>query len=81
MSRKIFCEFVEFFPKGLNTFKIQTNFKLDLFPGFYIKIHLEFEILPKRKVVPFKFILYLAKFRNFWNQGVTLFVIFKFESV
>jgi hypothetical protein len=34
MSRKIFGEFMEVFLKGLNPFKIQTNFKLDLFLGF-----------------------------------------------
>jgi hypothetical protein len=31
MSRKIFCEFMEFFPKDLNPFKIQTT----LAPEFY----------------------------------------------
>jgi hypothetical protein len=34
MLRNIFCEFMEFFLKGLNPFKIQTKFKLDLFPRY-----------------------------------------------
>jgi hypothetical protein len=36
MSEDIFGEFVEFFIKGLNPFKIQTNFKLDFLPGYLI---------------------------------------------
>jgi hypothetical protein len=34
--RDNFDEFIEFFLKGLNPFKIQTNFKLDLFLEFII---------------------------------------------
>jgi hypothetical protein len=37
MSRKIFGEFKEFLPKGLNPFKIQGSLKFDLFPGFLIQ--------------------------------------------
>jgi hypothetical protein len=36
-SRKNFGEFIEFFLKGLNLFKIQTNFKFVLLLGFLIR--------------------------------------------
>jgi hypothetical protein len=42
MSIKNFGEFIEFFLKGLNTFKIQTRFKLDLLMNFYISKSREF---------------------------------------
>jgi hypothetical protein len=32
-----FCEFMEFFLKGLNPFKIQTRFKLELLLNFIIQ--------------------------------------------
>jgi hypothetical protein len=35
MPRYNFGEFVEFLPKGLNPFKIQSDFKLDFFSEFY----------------------------------------------
>jgi hypothetical protein len=38
MSRKIFGEVMEFFPKGLKPFKIQTEFKRVFFPKFSIQI-------------------------------------------
>jgi hypothetical protein len=41
MSRKIFGEFMEIFPKGLNSFKIQTKFNLGLLHEFVIQILLE----------------------------------------
>jgi hypothetical protein len=37
MPGKIFGEVMEFFPKGLNPFKIQANLIFDLFPGFLIQ--------------------------------------------
>jgi hypothetical protein len=37
MPRKIFGEVMEFFPKGLNPFKIQANLIFDFFPGFLIQ--------------------------------------------
>jgi hypothetical protein len=36
MSRKNFGEFMKFFPKGLNPFKIQTIFNFGLIPRFLI---------------------------------------------
>jgi hypothetical protein len=39
MSRKSFGEFMEIFTKRFENFKIQSKFKLDLFPGF--TFHLE----------------------------------------
>jgi hypothetical protein len=35
MLRKNFGEFMEFFPKGLNSFKIQTEFKCSLLRKFF----------------------------------------------
>jgi hypothetical protein len=70
-SRKIFGEFMEIFLKGLNHVKIQTKFKLDLIPRFYFKIHLEYELPSKRKVVSFAFIYPLTKFAKFWKSGST----------
>jgi hypothetical protein len=37
MSRNNFGEFMKFLPKGLDPFKIQTRFKLDLIPNFLIQ--------------------------------------------
>jgi hypothetical protein len=37
MQRKNFGEFIEFYPKGLNPFKIQTNFKLEFILEFIIQ--------------------------------------------
>jgi hypothetical protein len=37
-SRKNFDEFITFFPKGLNPFKIQTKFKCSLVSDFLIRI-------------------------------------------
>jgi hypothetical protein len=37
MPRKIFGEFMRFFPKGLNPFKIQIKFKFGLFLKFLIQ--------------------------------------------
>jgi hypothetical protein len=34
MSRNIFGEFMDVFPKGINHFKIQASSKFDLFPEF-----------------------------------------------
>jgi hypothetical protein len=38
MSRNIFGEFMDFFFKGLNPFKIQTEFDFVLLPEFLIQI-------------------------------------------
>jgi hypothetical protein len=62
MPRKIFGEFMRFFPKGLNPFKIQTKFNLVCFLGFLFIIYLEFEHFTNRKVVPFEIIFYPAKY-------------------
>jgi hypothetical protein len=53
MSRKIFGEFVELFPKGLSPFKIQVSLKLDLFTGFLFQD------------VSFQFIYHHVKVGNF----------------
>jgi hypothetical protein len=79
MSREIFGKFIEFLLKGLIQFKIQTKFKVDLFPRFYFKIHLEFEILSQSKVVPFEVTFHLAKFGQFWSSRRIDFVFSKSE--
>jgi hypothetical protein len=37
IPNKIFGEVMEFFPKGLDPFKIQANLIFELFPGFLIQ--------------------------------------------
>jgi hypothetical protein len=44
-------DFMRFFSKGLNPFKIQTKFKFELFPRYLIKNSEGFGDGPKRKVV------------------------------
>jgi hypothetical protein len=73
MSRKIFGEFMEFFLKGLNPFKIQTIVRLEFL--------LEFKLLPKLKVVPFEVFYHHDKFGICWSPGSTLFIFFNLESV
>jgi hypothetical protein len=41
---------------------------------------MEFELIPKRKVVPFQFIYYHAKFGNLWSSESTSCKLCKFES-
>jgi hypothetical protein len=48
MSRKSFGEFMQFSPKGLDTFKIQTEFKCSLFPIFSNYVG-NFNFFPKGK--------------------------------
>jgi hypothetical protein len=78
MSRRIFGEFMGFFSKGLNPFKIQASFKLEIPFQFIIR---ESELIPTTKGVPFQFIYHHAKFGNFWSSRNTFFIICKFESV
>jgi hypothetical protein len=74
MWRWNFREIIRFFQKGLNSFKIQTKFKCGLFSDFLFKFCWGFEILPKRKVVPFEFVYCPAKFGNLWNLGSSIFI-------
>jgi hypothetical protein len=57
--------------------KIQTNSIWICFLDFYLKIHLEFELLPKRKDVPIEFIGILE---IFWSFRTTLFLFCKLGS-
>jgi hypothetical protein len=41
---------MRFLPEGLNPFKIQTRFKVDLFPNFIIQNLEEFWSLVKNKI-------------------------------
>jgi hypothetical protein len=77
MSRRIFGEFMGFFSRGLNPFKIQASFKLEI-PSQFI-IH-ESELIPTTKDVPFQFIYHCAKFGNFWSSIIFSFKLCKFES-
>jgi hypothetical protein len=61
MSRKIFGEFREFFPTGLDSFKIQTKLNLVLLPEFVIQILLEIWTYPQKERCSF-FIYHLAEF-------------------
>jgi hypothetical protein len=57
---------MRFLPEGLNPFKIQTKFKVDLFLNFIIQnIDLDFGVGPKRKFILFEVISKLVKVRNF----------------
>jgi hypothetical protein len=78
ISIKIFGEFMEFFPKGLDPFKIQIVF---CFPNFYFKFCWEFDLLFKRKVVPFEIFIYLAMFANFWRSIRIDFVFFQIRAI
>jgi hypothetical protein len=80
MLRKNFGEFIEFLLKGLNPFKIQTISNWNFSWKLYFSILLEFELIPKRKVVPFQFIYQHAKFEIFWSSGSTISILCKFES-
>jgi hypothetical protein len=53
ISRKIFGEFREFFPKGLNPYKIQASLKFDLFPRFLIQNPEGFGSWAKNESCPF----------------------------
>jgi hypothetical protein len=72
---------MRFFLKGLNPFKIQTSFRLDLFLEFKVKKQRDFDVGPKRKFDIFDVICQLAKFRNFWISRSNLFIFYNLESV
>jgi hypothetical protein len=60
---KSFGELITIFSKRFEPlFKFKPNSTLFEFLNFYFKIRLEFEVLPKRKVVPFELIYHLVKF-------------------
>jgi hypothetical protein len=77
MPRRIFGEFMGFFSKGLNPFKIQASFKLKIPLQFIIH---EYRLIPTTKYVPFQFIYHCAMFRNFWSSVIISFKLCKFES-
>jgi hypothetical protein len=53
MPIKIFGEFMRFSPKGLNTFKIQTIFKLDLLLNFIFQNPERFGSSDKKEIYLF----------------------------
>jgi hypothetical protein len=70
MSRKIFGEFMEFFPKGLKSFKIQTKFKLNLFPDFFISNYIgNLKFFPKGKLFLLNLSSTMPSLENFWTPG------------
>jgi hypothetical protein len=78
---------MRFFPKGLNPFKIQTRFKVDLFQKFIIQNLERFGVGPKRLAfqvwriqLQFELICNHAKFGEFWAKGRPGFCIFQFEA-
>jgi hypothetical protein len=67
---------MRFVPKGLNPFKIQTRFKVDLFQKFIIQNLERLGVGPKRKSVQFELIYNHAKFGEFWAKGRLRFLYF-----
>jgi hypothetical protein len=57
MSRRIFGEFMGFFSKGLNPFKIQASFKLEILLQFMI---CEYELIPHNERCSFSIYLPLC---------------------
>jgi hypothetical protein len=71
---------MNFSQKVWTPFKIQTNSIWICFLDFYLKIYLEFELLPKRKYFPFEFIYHNVQFGIFWSFRSTIFLFCKLES-
>jgi hypothetical protein len=81
MSRNNFGEFMEFFLKGLNTFKVQASLKFDLLPKFLIQNPEGFGGRAKRESCSFWSILSPCNVWKFWNSRINLFLFYKLESV
>jgi hypothetical protein len=81
MSRKNFSEFIGFFPKGLNPFKILNKIQIGVFSRIYIKIPRELEVGQKRKFVLLEISYQLDKFRNSWKSRRLGFVFSNLESI
>jgi hypothetical protein len=81
MPRKIFGEFVNFFSKGFNPFKIQASLTFDLFPGLLIQNPEGIGNYAKIKVAHFDVICHHAKFGYFWSSISAIFIFYKFDLV
>jgi hypothetical protein len=81
MSRKIFGEFMEFSLKGLNPFKIQTNFKLNLLPQFLIQIMFYIWTSSKIEIYSFQIHLVACKVWKFLELRNYPFIFFKLVSI
>jgi hypothetical protein len=79
MPRYNFGEFLGYFPSGLNPFKIQTKFTMDLIPKILIQLLLGISISSQKENCSFRSILPLAKFGNLWTSGRLCFCNLKFE--
>jgi hypothetical protein len=77
MPGKIFGEVMEFFPKGLNPFKIQANLIFDLFPGFLIQNPFRFWSWSKKENCSPSSLLPSQKVASCLNQGSYGFSDFK----
>jgi hypothetical protein len=62
----------------LKPFKIQGRFKFEFVPKIVIEILREFEVVPKRKVVPFVSNYLYTQFCEFWTAGRSPFRTSKF---
>jgi hypothetical protein len=64
-----FIEFIRFFQKGFNPFKIHGRFKFEFIPEFITCNPLGFELDPKSKVASCVPSYQLAKFGKIWTSG------------
>jgi hypothetical protein len=73
-------KFLEFLAKGLNSFKIQASFKLELFLGFIMQNPEEFVCWAKQEICSVCIYLPLCKVWEFLDLSKMVFTIFEVES-
>jgi hypothetical protein len=81
MLRKIFGEFMKFYFKCLNLFKIQTKFKCSWLPEFLVPIMLEIWTCPQKECCYFWIGLPPARVLKCLEKRKCNFCIFKLELV
>jgi hypothetical protein len=81
MWRWNFEEFIRFFQRGLNPFKIRGRFKIYFVAEFLTSILREFEVGTKSKVVIYASKYLYTKFGEFWTSERSPFWILKFRWV
>jgi hypothetical protein len=81
MPIKIFGEFMRFFPKGLNTFKIQTIFKLDLLLNFIFQNPERFGSSDKKEIYLFWIDLPPCQVWRFFEIRRVVFCIFELGAL
>jgi hypothetical protein len=72
---------MEFIPKGLNSLKIQANFKLEFFLDFIVHNPFGIWTLSKKESCPFSIYLPLCQVWKFLDKKNSRFYIFKLELV